>query len=128
MAKHNELGKAGEEAAKEYLICKGYTIRETNWRCNSLEIDLVVQKDGGVIFVEVKTRTTDDIDPTMAITETKVRNIIKAGKAYLAMYKIPQLSMQIDIIFVIGTPGNFKITHMEDAVQPRLFSLHRRRK
>ena len=51
MAEHNELGKAGEEAVKNFLICKGYTIRETNWRFNKLELDLVVQKNGAVIFV-----------------------------------------------------------------------------
>lgn len=128
MARHNILGKAGEEAAKEYLICKGYTIRESNWRCGNLELDLVVQKEGAVIFVEVKTRSKEDFDPTMAITETKVRNLIKAGKGYLSMYRLPQLSMQIDIIYVIGQPGDFTIYHMENAVTPRLYSLHRRRR
>ena len=118
MAEHNELGKAGEEAVKEFLICKGYTIRETNWRFNKLELDLVVQKDGAVIFVEVKTRAANIINAASMISESKVRNIINAGKAYFRFYNIAQISMQIDIIYVIGQPGNFKILHIENAVKP----------
>ncbi|MGN0214887.1 MAG: YraN family protein [Muribaculaceae bacterium] len=124
MARHNTLGKAGEDAVRDYLICKGYTIRETNWRCGKLELDMVVQKDAAVIFVEVKTRASENFNPALAITDSKVRNIINAAKGYLRMYNIPQLSIQIDIIYVIGQPGNFKIYHAENAVQPRLRAIH----
>ena len=127
MAEHNELGKAGEEAVKNFLICKGYTIRETNWRFNKLELDLVVQKNGAVIFVEVKTRATNIVKAASVISESKVRNIINAGKAYLRLYNISQISMQIDIIYVIGQPDNFRIVHIENAVQPHNRSVRPRR-
>ncbi|MGM9803414.1 MAG: YraN family protein [Muribaculaceae bacterium] len=126
MAFHNELGKAGEQAAKEFFIRKGYTIRESNWRCGKLELDLVVQKDGFVVFVEVKTRSSYDVDPTISITQAKIRNLINAGKSYLRMYKLPQLSMQIDYIFIAGTPGNFTLQHVENAVTPKFHPVRRR--
>ncbi len=125
MAKHNTLGKAGEEAAKEYFIKKGFTIRETNWRCGNLELDLVIEKDGAVVFVEVKTRSSDIVDPTFSIDPKKIRNLINAGKGYLKMYDLPQLSMQIDIITLVGQPDGFKLEHIEDAISPKL--LRRRR-
>ncbi len=125
MARHNALGKAGEEAAKEYFIKKGFTIRETNWRCGNLELDLVVEKDGAVVFVEVKTRTSDVVDPTFSIDSKKIRNLINAGKGYLKMYDLPQLSMQIDIITLVGHPDGFKLEHIEDAISPKLLRRHR---
>ena len=39
MAQHNETGRQGEELAAEYLIKKGYTIRDTNWRWMKYELD-----------------------------------------------------------------------------------------
>ena len=125
MARHNTLGKAGEEATKEFFIMKGYTIREENWRCGEFELDLVIEKDGFVVFVEVKTRSNDIIDPTFAIDDKKITNLINAGKGYLKMYGINQLSMQIDVVTIVGEPGNFEITHYENAVTPKL--LRRRR-
>lgn len=125
MAKHNEIGQAGEKLAKEYFITKGYTIRDSNWRCGRLELDLVVEKDGYVVFVEVKTRTGEQLDPTFGIDDRKVRNVINAGKGYLKMYNLPQLSMQIDIVTIVWENGEYQFTHYEDAVTPKL--LKRRR-
>ena len=41
MALHNELGKAGETAACQYLLERDYHILERNWRCHPLEVDLI---------------------------------------------------------------------------------------
>ena len=71
MAQHNIVGKEGEQIACEYLIAQGLTIRETNWRMDRLEIDIVAHKPGDdtLHIVEVKTRTSDEyFDPMMAIT------------------------------------------------------------
>ena len=46
MARHNTLGKEGEEAACDFLIGRGYTIRETNWRLGHLEIDIRLLRPG----------------------------------------------------------------------------------
>ena len=73
MAQSKELGKAGEQAASDFLIGKGYTVRETNWRLGHLEIDIVAQepKANKLHIVEVKTRTrTEHFDPMSAINAT----------------------------------------------------------
>ena len=59
MARHNELGKKGENLAKEMLVDKGYTIVETNWRFDKDEIDIVAKDGDEFVIVEVKTRSTD---------------------------------------------------------------------
>ena len=56
MAAHNELGKEGEEAASAYLSSRGYRIRHRNWHVGKLELDIIAEKDGEMIVVEVKTR------------------------------------------------------------------------
>ena len=45
MAKHNELGKAGENAAVTYLEQQGYIIRDRNWRKGHFELDIVSPKN-----------------------------------------------------------------------------------
>ncbi len=40
MAQHNQLGKTGEERAAEYLISKGYIIRDINWRSGKMELEI----------------------------------------------------------------------------------------
>ena len=58
MARHNELGIKGEEAATAFLKDKGYRILERNWRMHRHEIDIVAEDDEYIVFVEVKTRTS----------------------------------------------------------------------
>ena len=59
MAQHNQLGKKGEELAVQYLQEKGYTILAINWQEHKFEIDIVAQHKHEMVFVEVKTRSTD---------------------------------------------------------------------
>ena len=55
MAEHNELGKAGENAAVAYLEEHGYLIRHRNWRKGHFELDIVAAKENELVIVEVKT-------------------------------------------------------------------------
>jgi putative endonuclease len=58
MAIHNDLGREGESIAKQYLEGKGYEVLDENWTHGKAEIDLIVYKDGIMVFVEVKARTS----------------------------------------------------------------------
>ena len=60
MAEHNLLGKAGEDAAVDYLERHDYVIRHRNWRKGHFELDIVAAKNGELIIVEVKTRSDTD--------------------------------------------------------------------
>lgn len=52
-----KIGNLGEKLALEFLEKKQYRLREKNFRIPGGEIDLVMEKDGILVFVEVKTRT-----------------------------------------------------------------------
>lgn len=114
MAKHNETGKWGEEIAKEFLIVNNYTIRETNWRLHHYELDIIATKGDRIIFVEVKTRSTDFADPLSAINKAKISRIIRSANAYIKMFHI-SLNPQFDIINIIGNPSSYRIEHIVDA-------------
>ena len=75
MAKTNVIGKEGEQAACEYLIGKGYTVRDINWRLGHLEIDIVAHEPKANLLhiVEVKTRKSiEHFDPMEAINRKKM--------------------------------------------------------
>ena len=116
------IGTAGELAACEFLISKGYTVRETNWRMGHLEIDIVAQEANANLLhiVEVKTRTnTDYFDPMEAITPKKIRNLVNAANGYISYYELP-MSVQYDVMILEGTEPDFTIHFFPDAFEPPL--------
>ncbi|MBR6285613.1 MAG: YraN family protein [Bacteroidaceae bacterium] len=118
MAKHNILGKDGEDAAVDYLVAHGYTLHERDWRVGHMDLDIIAEKDGEIVFVEVKTRQTDDYgSPEDAVTDKKMRNIINSADFYIKMHEIDR-NVRFDIITLIGTKGNFRIEHIIDAFYP----------
>ena len=77
MASHNELGKEGENAAVKYLLEKGYEIRHRNWHSGHRDLDIVAQKDGELVIVEVKTRSDACFgQPEDAVDRRKIRSIV----------------------------------------------------
>lgn len=115
MAQHNQLGKTGEERAAEYLISKGYIIRDINWRSGKMELDLVAYRDTTLVVVEVKTRSSlDFLRPEEAVTLRKIKNIVRATDAYIRLFNIP-FEVRFDIITLVGANDNFEIEHIEDA-------------
>lgn len=119
MAEHNELGKWGEEVAREHLLKQGYAIGGENIRVAGVEIDFIATRDDTICFVEVKTRATDFTDPTEAVDSRKRRRLVRAADAYMQAYDIP-LEPQFDIVLVIGNPLSYTVEHIPDAFHPTL--------
>lgn len=121
MAQHNKLGQEGEHAACEFLIAKGYTVRETNWRMGRLEIDIVAQEPGNRLhIIEVKTRTeAEHFDPMESITPAKIRNLVNAANGYINHYSL-RLSVQFDVMILVGRSPDFAIHYIPNAFQPPL--------
>ena len=121
MAKHNDLGKAGENAAVAYLEQKGYLIRNRNWRKGHFELDIVAAKDNELIVIEVKTRSnTQFAEPEDAVDIPKIKRTVRATDTYMRLFQI-DAPVRFDIITVVGEDGNFKIEHIKEAFYPPLF-------
>lgn len=121
MAKHNDLGKWGEDYAEEFLIKKGYSVAERDWHLGKRDIDIIAYTPDAltIVFVEVKTRRWDDvIDPTEAVNTQKIRSIGYCANAYIKEFNI-DLETRFDIITIVGDPNtDIKIHHIEDAFNP----------
>jgi putative endonuclease len=115
MAEHNDLGNLGELRAQAYLRDKGYKIKHTNWVTGKLELDIVCEKDGWLIVVEVKTRSTENFEhPEDAINIRKIRNIINATHNYILQFDWKG-ETRFDVMSVIPHGQDFLIEHIEDA-------------
>ena len=58
-AARRALGEAGEHAAADWYVARGYEVVTRNWRCRDGELDLILRRGRQFVFCEVKTRTTD---------------------------------------------------------------------
>ena len=121
MARHNEFGQISEDRAAAYLMARGYTIRERNWRLGHKEIDIIAQKNGVLAFIEVKARKNDHYgDPAEAVNDKKIYNLVQAANAYVRYHHL-DLTTRFDIIAITGEPDNQTVEHIEDAFYPPLF-------
>lgn len=122
------LGQIGEETAARYLMHAGYTLLARNWRYGHLEIDIVAEWYGEVVFVEVKTRSNEDYMPALeAVDLRKKENILRAARAYMDMYGLDQ-PCRFDIITVVGAAPPFRLRHRERAFSPQGVSAERHRR
>ena len=116
---NHEWGQEAEQSASEYLLKEGYTIRERNWRMGKYEIDLILEKDNTIIFVEVKARRGDNIAPVDAVDLRKQQRTVRAGDAYLRM--LPMMySYRFDIVEITGTSESYTLEHLEEAFMPQV--------
>ncbi len=88
-----EVGALGESIAAEYLKRHGFSVRDRNIARKTGELDLIVEKENTLHFVEVKTilvdefrdekSANDDYDPSLNLHEAKVRKVARTGEWYV---------------------------------------------
>ena len=110
----NPTAVLGEDIATKYLKKKGYKIVERNFRKGYGEIDIIDTKLNTLVFIEVKTRTSDRFGtPAEAITYGKLKSLIKTAEFYNVLNpKLPD-QMRIDAILVILKGHEFELEHIE---------------
>lgn len=93
------LGDAGEESACRLLRSSGYRVLERNWRCRLGELDAVAWESGEIVFVEVRSRTSEEFgSPAESVTATKRRKLIKLAAAYLQQKKAAEQPCRFDVV------------------------------
>ena len=110
------IGKWGEDVAAEYLVERGCKIVARNTRTPYGEIDIIAKQGNVIIFVEVKTRTSNKMGlPEESITARKRQHMVSAAEHYAAEHEID--NWQIDVISIEGKPGSTpKVTYFENAI------------
>lgn len=116
-----ELGNIGEEIAARYLSDSGFSLHRRNWRSHHREIDIVAEWYGEIVFVEVKTRTSEDFSTALSAVDAKKRHdTILAAKHFMNYYFADRpCTMRFDIITVVGgQDGEYELTHYRGAFSP----------
>ena len=120
MARHNTLGKIGEDAACSHLTAKGYAIVERNVRIGHMEIDIVAMSGTRLVCAEVKTRTAGaGFSGIEGITRAKIKSLVKAADIYVKSRNLP-FEVQFDILLVSANNNGeiIEIEHIPDAFYP----------
>lgn len=119
--KAREWGAQAEQIAFEYFVRSGYVVRERNWRTGAshLEVDMILEREGTIVFVEVKARSGKWNDGFAAVDEKKIRNLVRAADKYITANNL-DFEYRFDIVVLHGTPSDHTVTHIEDAFLPPL--------
>lgn len=119
MAKHLNFGKKGEQIAREFLEAANYEILEENWTFGKSEIDLIAYKDAQIIFIEVKTRSSNSYgDPEDFVLMPKKQQMTKAADEYIHLMS-HQGEVRFDVISILfDSCGEHELNHIEDAFWP----------
>jgi len=114
-----KTGNKGEALAADFLAEKGYEILVRNYRYGKSEIDLIVQRDEWVLFIEVKTRSSDDFgEPEEFVTSGQVNRILNAAEEWIFSTGWKG-HIRFDIIsvkFADDFLDDPMIEHLEDAI------------
>jgi len=114
------LGRRGENAAARYLKRLGYLIVARSQKAAIGEIDLVAVDRRTVVFVEVKTRTTQDAGhPADAVDDAKQRRLTRLALSYLQRHDLLECRSRFDVVAVTwGDDGQRPaIEHFQDAFE-----------
>ena len=118
LADRGLLGRWGEKRCEKFLKRKGLKTLERNFRCKSGEIDRVmVDIDGTLVFVEVKTRANEDFGPSEStVTSAKKTRMLRAARYFLSTHHIEDRPYRFDIVtIVLNEQGRPQIRHYENA-------------
>jgi putative endonuclease len=114
---HLALGRAGEQLAAKYLRNHSHKILYRNFRApHGGEVDIVCRdkRHNELVFVEVKTRSSEDFGrPLDAVDRKKRRLILRGAMTWLKMLDMPEIVFRFDVVEVM-MPGEV-VRHIENA-------------
>lgn len=111
------LGAAGEQAAADYYLARGYTVAARNYRAGRAEIDLIVQQaqPPRLVFVEVKVRTDLRYGyPEEFVTPAQQQRIRRAAEQFIFRHNWLH-DIRFDILSLTPNSQGFRIEAFEDA-------------
>jgi len=96
-----KIGIFAEQLAQRYLKERGFKILTTNYKKPWGEVDIIVQKQGTIHFVEVKANSKDfsfGFNPELRVNKEKLRHIVRTAESFLFEKRLDGQEWQIDIL------------------------------
>lgn len=124
MARHNEIGKLGEDIACEFLEGKGCSILARNVKKPYGEIDIVLKdRNGKLRFIEVKSvsRETDRMGnsgyrPEENVHPQKIRRLRRIIEVYLSSHRVGEWQFDIVTVSIDGVTKTAEVKHLENII------------
>jgi putative endonuclease len=122
MPLHLQYGQLGERAARRHLKRKGLKFLTANFRSERGEMDLIFRDLDCLVFIEVKTRSSEDwTRPAAAVNAERRRRLTRTALDYLRLLKNPPVKIRFDIVEVLLESGHVhEVRHL-----PNTFAMER---
>jgi len=119
-AARQAFGELGERIAERWLRRQGWRVMQRRFRNGHRDIDLVVERDGVVAFVEVKARRGNRFgDPVEAVNWKKQRELGRSARVWIDGHGRAPEAYRFDVIGILVAGQRVRIRHVENA-----FPLH----
>jgi len=111
-------GEKGEDIACDYLRSRGYRIVERNYRCPLGEIDIVARDGDAIVFVEVKSRKSEEFgDPQLAVGMEKQKKVSRISLTYLKNKDLYPCNARFDVVAIKMLPEGSTIELIQNAFE-----------
>lgn len=110
------LGLHGERIAARWLRRQGWRLLAHRFRSGHRDIDLVVQRDQTVAFVEVKARRGESFgSPVDAVHFRKQRELGRSARVWVDRHGEVGLNYRFDVVGVLILGHSVSVRHIPDA-------------
>ncbi len=113
------IGSKGEKQAKKFLISNNYEIIKTNFHSPYGEIDIIAIDNETLVFIEVKTRSTDLDSALNSISISKRKKISKTASYFLSKnHHYEDMFSRFDVIVILTSRTYTSLKHIKEAFIP----------
>lgn len=112
-----QIGNEGEALAVEHLKEKGYKIIEKNYKTPIGEIDIIAEDKNTIVFVEVKTRSSDFFGCPFEAVGSKKQQKLKNLALFYLKQKGRESAVRFDVLSIYFRDGKKEIEHIKDAFE-----------
>jgi len=111
-----DFGELGERIAERWLRRQGWRVVQRRFRAGHRDIDLVVERDDLVVFVEVKARRGAEFgDPVEAVNWNKQRQLVRSASVWIDRHGRPSESYRFDVVGVLIEGERVRVRHVTNA-------------
>jgi putative endonuclease len=110
------LGVLGESLAERWITRRGWHVVARRFQVGHRDIDLIIQRESTIAFVEVKTRRRIGFGgPIGAVSARKRRHLSRAATIWIDRHGEPGFEYRFDVIGVLVGGGVVRVAHIESA-------------
>lgn len=111
-----QLGELGERIAERWLRRQGWRVVQRRFRSGHRDIDLVMEREGLVAFVEVKARRGPQFGgPVEAVNWAKQRELSRSAQVWVDRHGRPHEAYRFDVVGVLVQGESVKVRHVPNA-------------